>query len=178
MKKISMDEMKRISQELKKKFDCDEVQFLGYMRFALINSKRVILERDDFTIHPRIRKYMLADEKGNIISLNEEYNFIAKFIAGVAEVWKQIDYQIQETDNGHVAVDIRKYGLIDINGKELLPVIYENVSAHADGMVEITKDGETKMTTIIKLEKDEYSWDDPYGIEKLVKKKRSQNDEV
>jgi hypothetical protein len=36
----------------------------------------------------------------------DEYNFIATFIAGVAEVWKQI-YQIQETDNGKVEVNIQ-----------------------------------------------------------------------
>jgi hypothetical protein len=162
MAKLSNDEQKRISQQLKKKFNCDDVQFLGYKRFALINSKRIILEKGDSTIHPRIRKYMLADENSNIIRLNDEYNFIAKFIAGVAEVWKQLDYHIQETDTGHVAVDIRKYGLIDINGKELLPAIYDNVSAHIGGIVEITRDGVTINTNITVLKSDEFSWDDPY----------------
>jgi hypothetical protein len=155
MTKLSNDEKKRIFQQLKKKFNCDDVQSLGYKRFALINSKRIRIEKGDYTIHPRIRRYMLADENCNIIRLNDEYNFIEKFIAGVAVVWKQIDYEIQETETGHVAVDIRKYGLIDINGKELLPAIYDNVSAHIGGIVEITKDGETNTTTITALEKDE-----------------------
>ncbi len=60
----------------------------------------------------------------------------------------------------------------------LLSVIYDNVSAHADGFVEINKDGKTKMTNIYMLKKGKYSWDDPYGIKKLEKNKGSQNDKV
>jgi len=175
MDKISKEEQNQIIKQLKIKYKCDEVNYLGYLRFALIYSEPLQLERGNNTIFPRIRRYRLVNEEGIHINLKNEYNFIAKFIKGVAEVWNQIDFQIEETNIGQVAVDIRKYGLINTSGNELLPVIYDNVHAHPDGFVEISKDGIKKTTSINVLERGDYSWDDPYGI-KYIKKKAIKED--
>ena len=52
-----------------------------------------------------------------------------------------------------------KYGLIDINGKELLPCIYDSIHPHWDGFTEIIKDGVKKATSIVRIIDGRFIWD-------------------
>ena len=144
MTKPSQEEIKEILKYLKNKYKPESVQYMGYNRFALINSRRLTFNINETDAYlPKIREYRLTDAEGILIDLEREYNFIEKFTHGVAVVSiREVtrDFKAQSD----LAFDFkRKEGLIDINGKELLPCIYDSINVHQDGFVEISK-GEVK----------------------------------
>ncbi len=55
MKKLTKEDIKEISKKLKNKFS-DEIEYLGYNRFALIESHRKAIESEK----GKIRRYKLA----------------------------------------------------------------------------------------------------------------------
>ncbi|HPK10842.1 MAG TPA: WG repeat-containing protein [Bacteroidales bacterium] len=144
MPKPNQKEIKEILKYLKNKYKPESVQYMGYNRFALINSRRLTFNINETDAYlPKIREYRLTDAEGILIDLEREYNFIEKFTHGVAVVSiREVtrDFKAQSD----LAFDFkRKEGLIDINGKELLPCIYDSINVHLDGFVEISK-GEVK----------------------------------
>lgn len=152
MKKLTSFEQNEIIQELKEKFNTDEVEYNGFNRFVLRDKYQLDLASGHTTwlYHDK-----LFDENSNQISLQNEYNAICRFINGVAIV---IIYEnIQFTENKHHKDE--KCGLIDINGNELLPCKYDAIHIYMEGSIDITKNGQTKLTFVNDIINGEFDWD-------------------
>lgn len=101
-------------------------------------------------------KYHLFDDKGTLIQLDNEYDGIFVFTIGVAVVCMRNNMRI----NGGRFTQVRKDGLIGVNGKELLPCVYNSIGPKLDGSVEISKDGRSKVTCIDILKSGRFNWDE------------------
>lgn len=152
VKKMTPEEKKKIINKLKNDFNSDEVEFHGYNRFVLRVSYQVETTKGEIT---SLYKDRLFNEKCEEILLEKEYDSIFMFTAGVAVVCMRENIQIKD---GKFIQD-RKNGLIDINGKEMLPCIYDSIHPHLDGFIEITKGGVTKATDVNKIIKGKFNWD-------------------
>ena len=153
MEKLTPEEKKKIIDKLKNNFDSDEVESHGFKRFVLRVPFQVETTTGEIT---RLYKDRLFNENCEEISLTDEYNSIFMFTAGVAVVCKRENIQIND---GRFTQD-RKDGLIDINGKELLPCIYDSIKPHIDGFTEIAKDGVNKATSINEIINGKFNWND------------------
>lgn len=148
-------EKKEILRELRKKLNTDEVEALGYLRYKTSERYRVTVG-DSFTY---LHRDKLFDEHGEQISTNPEYNSIFGFYKGVAVVCIRGNIQFIEKETGPQFTQDRKDGLIDVDGKELIPCIYESISVKSDGFVEITKGGQCKSTNVGTIIDGEFDWD-------------------
>jgi hypothetical protein len=125
----------------------------------LIESHRKAIESETGVMYPKIRRYRLADENGNIIDLKSNYNFITKFARGAATVIIKEKPQIIKDSAGLIkAQENKKEGLIDTDGKELLPCIFDSVSVKLDGFVELEKDGVKKATNVGMIMSGDFDW--------------------
>jgi hypothetical protein len=152
MKKLTPEEKNEIIKQLKQKFDTDEVEFHGYNRFVVREKYQVNLANGEITW---LYKDRLFDEECNSIPLTNEYNSITMFSAGVAVVCIRENIQIND---GRFTQD-RRDGLIDINGIELLPCIYDSIIPRLDGFAEITKDGQKKLINVAQIINGKFSWE-------------------
>ena len=142
-KVLTSKESDEYTRKLKEKFNTEDVRYLGRNRFG-------IHEYFDLTMDgTTLDKTKMVDEEGNIILLSDVYNSIFNFSGRVAVVCK-----------GSKFTQDRKDGLIDENGNELLPCIYDSVSVHLDGHVDITKDGQKKFTTVPMITSGNFDWDE------------------
>lgn len=155
MKRLTPAEKREIIKRLRKKLGTDNLESLGYNRYAINESYKVAVEGGYTIFH----KYKMVDEEGNMVFLENEYNGIFAFTRGVAIVCIRKNPQFINTDTGLKATAERKDGLIDINGKELLPCIYDSINVHLDGFTEITKDRQTKTTNINTIINGEFEWE-------------------
>ena len=153
MEKLTLEEKKKIIDKLKNDFNSDEVEFNGYKRFILRDPYQVETTTGEIT---RLYKDRLFNENCEEISLADEYNSIFMFTAGVAVVCKRKNIQF----NDETFTQDRKDGLIDINGKELLPCIYDSIKLHIGGSTEIAKDGIIKATSINEIVEGKFNWDE------------------
>lgn len=152
--KLTPAEKKEILKKLQKKLGID-VEPLGYLRYK--TSERYHVEvGDSFT---KLTRDTLYDENGNQIATNPEYHNIFSFARGVAVVCIRSNIQFFENESGPRFTQDRKDGLIDVNGKELLPCIYDSIDVHSDGFVEIKKDGIGKITNVDEIIKGNFDWD-------------------
>lgn len=156
MKKYTPEERKEILKNLKQQLGNEEVEFLGYNRYSIKESYQVQL--DDVSI-TWLHKYKLFDEDGNIIPLSKEYNGIFSFTMGVAVVCIRQNPGIIEKETGRKHTQERKDGLIDVDGKELLPCIYDSISVKLDGFIEIIKDGQKKATYVGEIIGGKFNWE-------------------
>jgi len=153
MEKLTAEQREAIILKLKDAFNTDQVEFNGHNRFVVRERFQVELANGHTTW---LYKDKLFDEEGHPIPLANEYNSIFKYTAGVAVVCTRENVQII----GDRSTQDRKDGLIDINGKELLPCIYDSIHPHLDGFVEITKDGQKKATSVVEITSGEFNWDE------------------
>ena len=144
-------EIEEILEKLRKKFNNDEVESLGYNRFVIREPYEVKAKGGMIILY----KDKMADEQGILIPLQNEYNSIFNFTAGVAVVCLRKNIKIE---GGRFTQD-RRDGLIDINGKELLPCIYDSIHVHIDSFIEITKDGQKKDTNVGFITSGKFNWD-------------------
>lgn len=157
MKKLTPEEKSEIINKLKNDFNSNEVGFHGYNRFVLRTPYQVATT-EGIT---RLYKDRLFNEKCEEIPLENEYNSIFKFWAGVAVVCIAENIQIK---NGRFTYN-KKCGLIDINGKELLPCIYDSINVHLDGHTEIQKGGIRKETSLRAIISGRFNWDEEMDCE-------------
>jgi hypothetical protein len=61
--------------------------------------------------------------------------------------------------DGIAIATVKKFGLIDKNGKTLLSCIYDSIHVHLDGFVEITKDGVEKSTNAAIIFENKFNFD-------------------
>ena len=152
MKKLTPEEKREIINKLKNDFNSDEVEFHGYNRFVLREPYQLKTTTGEIT---RLYKDRLFNENCEEINLENAYNSIFMFTAGVAVVCTREYIQISD---GRFTQD-RKDGLIDVNGKELLPCIYDSIHPHLDGYVEISKAGQKKSTNLTKIINGTFNWE-------------------
>ena len=152
MERLTSDEKNKIITKLQENFNTDEVEFRGSNMFVLRIPYQVKIETGEFT---RLYKDRLFDKNCEEILLKNEYNAIYMFTYGIAPVSNYIQLKINE---GKFSM-VKKFGLIDTDGNELLPCIYDKIKPHLDGIVEIQKDGLEKTTSINKIINLNFSWD-------------------
>jgi hypothetical protein len=153
MKKLTPSERQEVLQKLKEKFADYEVQDCGYCRYVICERYPKGVEGGTVLLQ---RVKMMVDEEGNIIPLGNNYDSIFMFSKSVAVVCQRGDVKIKENSFAQAV----KYGLIDVNGKELLPCIYDNISDHLDGFVELSKGGEGKFTQLHEIIDGTYTWEE------------------
>jgi len=141
MKKLDKVEIEKIRQSLSETFhtDIDNIQYKGSNRFMVIKNQ----------------KEWLLDDDMNQIILKTEYSNISDFIIGVARVC--IREYINEDSQ---ILEIKKFGLIDTNGREILPCFYDSISVHLDGYIEITLGGQKKWTNVEDIVNGKFNWED------------------
>jgi len=148
-------EENNIIYKLKKKFNF-EVKSVNARRFV-VGVPYIYKTTTGETI--KLYKCKLFNEKCEEIPLENEYNSIYSFAQSVATVEIRKNIKIK---NGKVVGYDKKQGLIDVNGKELLPCIYDYINVHLDGFTEIIKDGVKKVTWVSKIKNGEFNWDEAF----------------
>ena len=83
---------------------------------------------------------------GNIIPTKNKYDGITSFIKGISVVCV-IKSQEIDFNRGRYTQE-KVYGIIDINGKEILPCIFTKIKLSSDGNVELIKEEKSMITTI------------------------------
>lgn len=152
MTKLTPEEKRKIINKLKNDFNSDEVEFHGHNRFVLRVPYQIKTTTGEIGW---LYKDRLFNENCDEILLENEYNSIFMFVAGVAVVCIRENIEIKDgrfTQN-------RKDGLIDINGKELLPCIFDSIHPHLDGFIEITKAGVEKATHVNEIINGKFEWE-------------------
>jgi hypothetical protein len=152
MERLTSDEKNKIITKLKNDFNTDEVEFNGSNRFIVRTPYQVKMDTGEFT---RLYKALLFDNNCDEILLKNEYNAIFGFTYGVAPV---CNYSEIKTTNEKIS-RVKKFGLIDVDGNELLPCIYDKIKPHLDGSIDIQKDGVEKSTSISKIINLNFNWD-------------------
>jgi len=160
MKKLTAAEKKEIIIKLKNEFNTDEVEYSGFNRFVVREQFQVDLASGDIT---RLYKDRLFDEECNPIPLANEYNSIFWFTSGVAVVCIRENIKFKDTERGKVFSLDRRYGIIDVNGKELLPCIYNSIHI-SFGEVELTKDGHVKSTQVNTITSGKFDWNEGINL--------------
>ncbi len=156
MKRYKREEKKEILRILKEKLGTEKVEPLGYNRYSVRKRYPVNLESGQTTW---LHNYKLFDEEVNEIALVKKYDDISKFAKGVATVCIRENTKIIETETGTKITEDRKEGLIDVNGKELLPCVFDSVSVKLNGFVEIKKNGIKKATRVNEILSGKFDWD-------------------
>ena len=152
MEKLTPEEKKRIIDKLENEFYPHKVEFIGANRFVVREPIYVKADTGEITI---LHKDKLFNENCEEIPLQNEYNNILIFTVGLAVVCFRNNIQIKDRRSSQN----RRDGLIDINGKELLPCIYDSIHVHLDGFIEITKDGVKKATNVNEIINGKFNWD-------------------
>ena len=142
---------KQILKKLKIKFKREDILFLHNNRY-LIRDKYSLKVSDGYTVF--LFKDKMIDDKGNFIPLANEYNNIFKFTLGLAVVCIKSNTQVV----GNTYSQDSKYGLIDVNGKELLPCIFDSIMVRSEGFVEIKLNGQEINTYVTQIIAGEFKW--------------------
>ena len=156
MKKYTPSERKEILKKFKKKFHTDKIEYLGYDRYSITEKYQKVIK--DVTVFPT-RLKMLIDSEGNVIPLQNNYDYVFGFTLGVAVIRVNGEIQIENKETGTFFSREDKEGLIDINGKELLPPIYDSINVKLDGFVEIKKEGQNKFTNLQLIIDGKFDWE-------------------
>ena len=152
MAKLTREEHEDLLQKLREKFDTNDVEYIGSNLYEVqVSYEKVI---DGYTVE--LKKAKLVDESGNIIQLENEYNSIFMFTAGVAVVCIKDIIKIEVDRFTQKRLD----GLIDIKGKEILPCIYDKISVKSDGHMDITKGGQKRCIGVNAVTSGNFNWDD------------------
>lgn len=151
MRALSKQHQNETIKNLSEKFSTKDVQYHGYNRFVVRVKYQVELADGSIIM---LYKDHLFDENSNQIPLKNEYNSIFIFTAGVAVVCIRENIRIVKDR----FTQDRRDGLIDTNGKELLPCIYDSIRIHLYGFIEITKDGQKKSTTANVITSGNFDW--------------------
>jgi hypothetical protein len=144
---LTVSEKAIMIEKLKSLFKTDEVSYNGSNRFVVREQYSVDAPDGIYLFKDR-----LFDQNCKQIELSRDYNSIFYFVGDVAAVciWE-----------GDAFSKCRKDGLIDRNGKELLPCIYDKVRVnHPEGTVEVTKNNLVKVLLVNQIISGDWDWDD------------------
>ncbi len=128
------------------KFHTSHVQYLGYNRYSIGKASSEIKTSSIYSDGKNSE--FLVDEVGNTIPLQMGYSNILLYTRGLAPV------VIREANWE------KKFGIIDTEGNELLECVYDVISIHLDGFVEISKHSTLKSTNVTTIVNREFNWED------------------
>jgi hypothetical protein len=156
--KLSKEEINLVKKQLGGD-DPDRVTYLRQNRFSL--NEPVWVETSDGR-KTRISRCRLFDGQCDEVELSKEYHLISRYIGGVSVV--RISTNINFED-GRSHID-SKYGMIDLNGHEIVPCIYDRIDSDLDGRIELRKDGLRKLTSSMTLLNGTFSWEEALPLGK------------
>lgn len=133
--------------------DPDRVAYLRQNRFSL--SEPVWVETSDGR-QTRISSCRLFDSQCDEIQLSKEYHLISRFIGGVSVVRTSSNINFKD---GRSEMD-SKFGMIDLNGQEIVPCVYDRIDSDLDGRIELRKDGLRKLTDSMTVLDGTFSWEE------------------
>ena len=138
------DKIKKTISFLNNMFQSNTVEYLGCDRYIFkININDISYDN-------------LIDSEGVFIPLTKCYNNIFRFVQGFAVVVVR-DYSNSSPKYG--LNHIRKSGIINYEGKEILPCDYDMISIHLDGFIELTKNDIKKSTNCQIIQNGDFNWD-------------------
>lgn len=146
MQSYDSEEVRQAIEKFCSKFLTSHVQYLGYNRYSIgkvspeINAESIYSDGKN--------SEFLVDEIGNTIPLERSYSNILPYTGGLAPV------VIREANWE------KKFGIIDTEGNELLECVYDMISIHLDGFVEISKHNTLKSTSVETIINREFNWED------------------
>lgn len=161
MKELTPEERRQIRIEtqetikkLKKKFSGFSVNSSGYGRFIIGKRFQANVEG----VITKLYRYKMVDEKGR--QYGNVYDGISTVVLNVAVVMTRKNIKFIETNTGLKADDVVKEGLIDIDGKEILPCEYESINVYLDNYVKITKNGKSVSCNLNEIKDGTFDWDE------------------
>jgi hypothetical protein len=146
MSVLTKEHLDNLKSKLEIQFPNGRVEYIGCNRFIVVIKNQVEFEgRYDF-----IDKYFLFDSDLQEIIEAREFDTIYMCTKGIITVSKNSLPTFSGT---------KKFGLIDINGKELLPCEYDRASPKLDGLVELRREGLEFFVPIKEIVEGEYVWE-------------------
>ncbi len=150
---VSKQEINQLLERLTQQFPMDSVDYIGCNRFVVsIKDWEKVADKEVYTE----KKALLFNEKLEEIPLAKDYDDINMCTNGLIRVSKTISLSFPE--EGRFKTQ-RKFGLINIDGKELLPCEYDIASPKLDGSIELTREGVNLNITNSELIEGEYNWE-------------------
>jgi hypothetical protein len=150
---VTKQEINQLLERLTQQFPMDSVDYIGCNRFVVgIKDWEKVAVKGVYTE----KKVLLFNEKLEEIPLTKEYDAINMCTNGLIRVSKTISLSFPE--EGRFKTQ-RKFGLINVDGKELLPCEYDVASPKLDGIIELTRDGLSFNISISELIEGEYNWE-------------------
>ena len=140
------EEVRQTIEKFWSKFLTTHVQYLGYNRYSIGKASTEIKSGSIYSDGKNSE--FLVDEIGNTISLQSDYSNILPYTRGLGTV------VIREANWE------KKFGIIDTEGNELLECVYDMISIHLDGFVEISKHNTLKSTSVETIINREFNWED------------------
>lgn len=159
MSKLGKDEIKEIIEKLEKTNYPNSVEYLGMKRFKIQETYYPTIDGEPTPI-PRDK--VLLNEQGESISLVNSYDFFSKVQHGniiVVKVHRNLRIVNDRSKNDN------KVGLIDIDGRELVPCIYDSIVVKTPSIF-LLKDGKEKRTTISNVLDGKFEWEKAFAIHK------------
>jgi len=150
MSALTKEQLDNLKNKLEVQFPNGRAEYIGCNRFTIAIKNQVEIEdRQVF-----IDKSFLFDSDLNEIIEAREYDNIHMCRNGIITVSKN-SLPTFNKDNPFS----RTFGLIDINGKELLPCEYDHASPKLDGSVELRREGIEFFAPIEEIVEGEYVWE-------------------
>ncbi len=149
---ISHEKRRELLEMIASNNNGHEVNYVGFNRFVLREPKieKAISGEEVF-----IYEDILFDDNGNRIHLSNVYNSIFAFRCGIAVVCKRYGFNIV---NGRSSM-IRKYGIINVMGTDILPCEYDSIKVSADCYIEISKSDKKKWTYAKDIIDGSFDWE-------------------
>lgn len=150
---VSKQDINQLLERLTQQFPMDAVDYIGCNRFVVsIKDWEKVEDKEVYTE----KKVILFNEKLEEIILAKDYHDINMCTNGLIRVSKSISLSFPE--EGRFKTQ-RKFGLINVDGKELLPCEYDVASPKLGGSIELTREGLNFNITISELIEGEYNWE-------------------
>ena len=145
MSALTKEQLNNLKNKLEIQFPNGRAEYIGCNRFIVaIKNKVEIEDREVF-----IDKYFLFDSDLHEIIEARKFDSIYMCTKGIITVSKNS----LPTFSGS-----KKFGLIDINGKDLLPCEYDRASPKLDGLVELRREGLEFYVSILEIIEGRYDW--------------------
>lgn len=152
MSVLTKEQLDNLKSKLEIQIPNGRAEYIGCNRFTVAIKNQVEIEdREVF-----IDKYFLFDNDLQEIIEAREYDSIYMCTNGIIRVSKN---SLPTFSEDNTFTKTKKFGLIDINGKELLPCEYDRASPKLDGLVELRREGIEFFVPIKEIVEGEYVWE-------------------
>ena len=152
MSKLTEEDLNNLKNKLQSQYPKGRVEYIGCNRFTVAIKNQIEIEGR----YVLIDKYFLYDIDLKEILEARNFDTIYMCTNGIITVSKNSLPTFSEDDTFSRT---KKFGLIDINGKELLPCEYESASPKLDGLVELRREGIDFFVPIEEILEEEYVWE-------------------